>query len=448
MKFDRHGRNAARPLLLGPLLLFFLGTFCGCAILHLKRQIAPLTDAAFLNGRVDLDSQTPSRLAVIVYSSRKGKMRINQYKLFSKSGEFHFMVRPGTYHVAAFEDRNGNFIYDPEEETAVKFKDPVRITLAPAQTVSNIDLRLSRETSERLDTPVNLSIAAKGEGTSRQQSRMGQIVTLDDPLFDDESGNQGLWEFTTFMKKVRGGFFFLEPYDPGKIPILFVHGYTGTPRDFWLFTEKLDREKFQPWFLFYPSAPRISFTANYLNSAVIQLQMTYGFRHLCVVGYSMGGLVSRALILQNAGEQSAFDIPVFISVSTPWNGSGITDLKTLSPAKVPSWEDLSPGSPFLKSLFASKLPGTTEYYLFYSYQGDRIPVRQNNDKFITLESALPLRAQSEAVRVWAFNKTHDTILASDEVSDKINEILGNWYDRKSLSEESQTAGASKSLSVS
>lgn len=442
MKFDP--RSVKTTLIPGSLFFLCLCIFCGCAIFGLKKQIAPLTNAAYLTGRVDHESPAPSRMAVVVYSERRGKMWINRYKLFNQSGEFRFAVRPGTYQVAAFEDKDNDFIYDPGEEAAVRFKDPIRITLTSAQMVSDINLRISRETSERLDIPVNLSIVAKGEGTTRQQTRLGQVVTLDDPLFDDQSGSQGLWEFTTFMKKVKGGLFFLEPYSPDKIPVLFVHGYTGTPRDFNYIAEKIDRKKFQPWFYFYPSAPRISMAANYLNSAIVHLQMTYGFRHLCVVGYSMGGLVSRKFILQNAAEQSVFDIPVFISISTPWNGSRIADLKMFSPAKVPSWEDLTPDSEFLKSLFSSQLSKSTEFYLFFSFKGDRLPIRPNNDEFITLESALLPRAQNEAVRICAFNKTHDNIVDADQVADKLNEILEDWYRREFLTGKDETKGNVKS----
>lgn len=52
----------------------------------------------------------------------------------------------------------------------------------------------------------------------------------DDERFSDENGIRSFWEIGWFHKKISGNIYSFETYDPGKIPILFIHGATGTPK--------------------------------------------------------------------------------------------------------------------------------------------------------------------------------------------------------------------------
>ncbi|MFA6600787.1 MAG: alpha/beta hydrolase [Candidatus Omnitrophota bacterium] len=419
--------KAFRVLLAGCVLAFF-GS--GCAFIGLKQQIQPMADAAALNGTLSNDAPQPaaydsaqmSPMAVVVFKEEGGVKKIVRYKLMYKAGSFRFLLPPGTYSLAAFEDTNGDFVYQAAENAGV-LKEPARVVLGPASSVSGLNLSISHERPERLDVPVNLSSITPGADATRQQLRIGKVLSLDDPRFDDASGEMGLWKYDRFRKEIGGGLFFLEPYDKDKIPVLFVHGYTGTPRDFKKMVERLDRKKYQPWFAFYPSAARIAIIAEHLNSAVIQLQMTYHFKELYVVGYSMGGLVSRSFILQNAEETHKGYIPLFISIATPWNGHYMADMRNLAPTEVPSWQDLATNSEFLLKIFSKPLPEGTKYYLFFGYEGDRNPLRKNNDRFITIESALHPRAQEEASGVYGFNVNHENILDLAEVSEKLAQIF-------------------------
>jgi hypothetical protein len=48
----------------------------------------------------------------------------------------------------------------------------------------------------------------------------------------------------------------LEPYDTSRIPVLFIHGIGGTPRDFRAVIDALDRTRFQAWVFSYPPGAR------------------------------------------------------------------------------------------------------------------------------------------------------------------------------------------------
>lgn len=396
--------------------------FTGCQLIGLGERLKPLSELGTISGRVTSDAQRPKTIAVFAYTREDGHPRIVRYKILPRSGEYSFVLPMGTYYLAAFEDRNGDFVYEPGEVAGILRK-PEKIILKANETYPGSDIRISHKKPDHLYFSVNLSLNEKKASATPLSSRVARVASLADSCFDDKKGDMGLWDFTRFMHEGCSGLYFLEPYNPKKIPVLFIHGYTGTPRDFKFLFAGLDRNKFQPWFVFYPSAMRISMTTDYISSFITQLHIIHHFPRLFVVGYSMGGLVGRSFILQNAAEQRKNFIRLFVSISTPWNGHYLADFRNLAPAQAPSWEDLAIGSDFLTSLFARPFPKDTRYYLLFGYKGDRNLLRPNNDGFITLESALDVRAQAEAVKVYGLNKGHEEIIASPELSELLNKIL-------------------------
>ena len=56
-----------------------------------------------------------------------------------------------------------------------------------------------------------------------------------------ENARRGLWQPVEFVRQVGAGVYFLEPYDPDKIPVLFVHGALGHPGDWDAIVAALDR---------------------------------------------------------------------------------------------------------------------------------------------------------------------------------------------------------------
>lgn len=97
----------------------------------------------------------------------------------------------------------------------------------------------------------------------------------------------------------REGIYFLEPYDPQKIPILFVHGLMSSPHAWINFVNDLNanpefRKRYQPWVLFYPSGGPIGGNALRLREHLKDLEKRYPLkRNMVVVGHSMGGLLTQ-----------------------------------------------------------------------------------------------------------------------------------------------------------
>lgn len=107
--------------------------------------------------------------------------------------------------------------------------------------------------------------------------------------------------------KKRSGIYMMEPYRPGKIPVLLVHGLLSSPTT-WapMFNDLLGdpylREHFQFWFYLYPTGDAYFATAADLRHNLNQLRTTIdrerkdaALDHMVCVGHSMGGLVSKLL---------------------------------------------------------------------------------------------------------------------------------------------------------
>ena len=95
------------------------------------------------------------------------------------------------------------------------------------------------------------------------------------------------------------GLYLLRPYDPNKIPVIFVHGLISTPR-MWrnvineLETDPILRSRYQPWVFAYPTGNPVAYSAYRFREELVKAKKIYGFpKGFVLVGHSMGGIVSR-----------------------------------------------------------------------------------------------------------------------------------------------------------
>ncbi|HMG06816.1 MAG TPA: alpha/beta fold hydrolase [Chthoniobacterales bacterium] len=94
----------------------------------------------------------------------------------------------------------------------------------------------------------------------------------------------------------------MEPYDPNKSVVLFVHGLMDTPAT-WvpmlneLRADKEIRANYQFWFYSYPSGYPYPYSALILRQELDAIERRYPLRKpMVVVGHSMGGCITRTLI--------------------------------------------------------------------------------------------------------------------------------------------------------
>jgi pimeloyl-ACP methyl ester carboxylesterase len=113
-------------------------------------------------------------------------------------------------------------------------------------------------------------------------------------------GMMGTLSGTNMMEKT--GLYFLEPYDPSRIPVVFVHGLMSTPFT-WVKTinglqqDPEMRKRYQPWVFGYATGNPILYSALQLREELAKVDKLYP-NHLpyVVVGHSMGGMLTHAQV--------------------------------------------------------------------------------------------------------------------------------------------------------
>ncbi len=411
-------------LKIGILMFIFIFMMTGCFLIRSKQDINKSMESTIVIGQIFIDVPIEGPVIVAACSANENRT-IAHYTVLHEAGEYELAVDQGNYYVFAFIDKNSNLVYDKGEPCG-QHGDPKLVSVPPVGVVFDIDVVIQEQCENKVITPgMEISAVKPPKLYSRQA---GAIVQLDDELFAEENGKKGFWEPVTFFKQFGGNIYFLEPYNPEKTPVLFIHGASGTPKNFIEIMKNMDRTRFQPWFFYYPSGSRLNSMSYLLLWKLSTLQAKYQFKKIYFTAHSMGGLIAKSFIV-NSGQKFP-NVGLFISLATPWGGDSMAEYGVeQSPLVIPSWIDMQPKSDFIKSLYTVKLPETTKFYIFYGYKGSSLPFQSNNDGTIDLSSLLDDRPQSEATMVYAFNEDHASILFSQKAIDRYNTIL-NEFDHK------------------
>ncbi len=418
------------------LLALALPSLNGCAnFRRLSADLEILDEEYRIHGRISNadDFKPPVRAVVIEWDRASNRIDSGDRVDLTTGGAFIFSVKnPARQFVAAFADTNKNGRHDSGEPLwfhagqrgepeAVGFdssrraevRGDLRPGTLPAGLRGAIDNALAGRTVEQVVT---------GHGV---RLSLGEIAKLDDPRFAATRGEDGLWTPATMAVTTGFGIYFLEPYDPARTPVLFVHGAAGSPQDWRDAMEKIDRHRYQPWFVFYPSGLRLENCADALNDGVEALQRRYGFQHLHVVAHSMGGLMSRRFIEKNVIEDGNRYIDTFITFSSPWGGheAAAAGVKR-APSVVPSWRDMEHGSDFLDHLFDERLKGKVNHHLFYGHRAKRsFLLPEENDGTVSVASQLRPEAKADAASVQGYDADHVSILSARAPLTRAKQIL-------------------------
>jgi pimeloyl-ACP methyl ester carboxylesterase len=377
-----------------------------------------------LMGKIISNIQPTKPLVVVAYSERYSKNRIADYTVLFKPGPYMLYVPEGTYDIVVFEDANGDLLCE-RDEFLDRFKSNGSVSVEAGQVVGKIDIIITDTGNTYFDYPISLEIPSDTESKS-ETFVTGGTVDLESEMFSRKYGAIGLWSPSKFVNAVGGSIYALEKYDSSKIPILFVHGSGGTPRDWKYFADNIDRNRYQPWFFYYPSGLRLKTLSDLLQEELRDIYDKYHFKQLYIAAHSMGGLLVRSFMNQYVSDNHPYTIKIFISLSTPWGGIDRAKLAPKNPKffNYPScWKDLASGSTFIESLFAKKLPCDVIYCLFFGYRGDNLLLSGADDGTVALKSQLDSRAQSETIRCFGFNEDHISILFTEEVLRRFKEML-------------------------
>ncbi|KAB2923146.1 MAG: hypothetical protein F9K25_18700 [Candidatus Contendobacter sp.] len=391
----------------------------GCSLVKLSEESKAFYASTVLVGRVDSPSGWRGPVIVAAHARKSGRINIAHHTLLHEPGGYELIVPKGEYALFAFGDTNGNGVFDAGEPSG-EYTGTTPIVATGTGVVALLDLVLNDASPDQIAIPVGTSFSASA--TRPHSTQAGALADLDAPIFSAENGARGYWAPMEFFKAAGGNVYFLEPYDPNRIPILFVHGAGGSPQDWRYFFDHIDRSRYQPWFFYYPSGAALDSMAYLLFWKLFNLQLRYHFETLYITAHSMGGLVARTFLLNHGGQFP--QARLFVSLSTPWAGEATAELGVKhSPAVVPSWVDMQTQGRFVQALFARRLPPTVDYYLLFGHKGGYSMLRPNNDGTVTLASQLRNSAQAEARMVYGFDEDHVSILSSPQVFAQYQAIL-------------------------
>ncbi len=414
------------------LLLPAVALLAGCSnFRRLAADLKPFENDYRISGVVDNadEFQVPVRALVVEWDRGANKVFSGDRLDLGTGGSFVFSLEsPLNQHLGAFADGNRDGRWQPGE-AAWLHDGPLAFGAGSRQLKVRGRLSTATRIPAALSAAIDDALAGRGvdEVIRHRGIRIsaGEIADLDDPRFAETRGPDGLWTPATLAIRQGFGVYFLEPYDPARIPVLFVHGAAGSPQDWRTAMEKIDRRRYQPWFYFYPSGARLEAAAGALNEGVKLLHDRYRFKRLDVVAHSMGGLVSRRFVVKNVLEEGNGYIRTFITFSTPWGGHEAAAMGVKwAPTAVPSWYDMEQGSPFLDELFARRLKGRVDHHLFYSHHAKRSAIMPDeNDGTVSVASQLRAEAKADAASVQGYDEDHVSILSARAPLKRAREIL-------------------------
>jgi pimeloyl-ACP methyl ester carboxylesterase len=122
----------------------------------------------------------------------------------------------------------------------------------------------------------------------------------------------GLFESDFERPGFESGLYMMRPYEPGKIPVVFVHGLFSSPRAWTQTINELRNSpeldaRFQYWLFIYPTGLPIPGSAARLRDSLVDVRESLDPAHadgaldrMVLVGHSMGGILSK-MMAQDTG---------------------------------------------------------------------------------------------------------------------------------------------------
>lgn len=122
----------------------------------------------------------------------------------------------------------------------------------------------------------------------------------------------------------EAGLHLFRPYQPGKIPVVLLHGLLSTPSAAWVQTfnhlqnDPELSQRYQFWFYFYPTGAPFALNAEHFRADLRRALATFdpggtdpALQQIVLVGHSMGGLIAK-MATQDSGMtmwDATFSVP-------------------------------------------------------------------------------------------------------------------------------------------
>lgn len=410
------------------MITFILSCIAGCSYLSIppsddiadkpleqKGKIAaPNYNSAVIKGFIVRADKTKYSTLIMAYRLANGDKPFTEYVAVNGQDAFMLYLPEGRYNLYTFTDFNRNGVYEENEISGVygSAAAPKEISIREGELVTGTVIATGKANGQNIKRPLDMNTKDIPE-IINQQTQNGQVLKIYSEYFSPENAQTGYWNPSAFMKAFGAHIYMTEEYNPRKIPILFVHGTEGTPQNWIYFNMRMDRNRYQLWFFYYPSGIRLTLAATLLNEELRELQNKYGFPKMGLVAHSVGGLTTRSFLTRFSLDNQNNFVKLYVTFATPWSGFTAADASQIITHKsIPIWVDLGTQSAFIKTTLESKLPPQVRHYIFYG----------KNDK-LSRDKALDDRAVAGAIKTCESDLTHDTILSDRKVFTTFNTIL-------------------------
>ena len=405
------------------LALVLLSVLSGCMFSRLEQDLERLGGVIHeFAGEVSTDGDETDGFVVLALRDNQGE-QIAAFRMIAGPGPFRIRSDPSPLYFFCFDDLNRDLKFQADEPYAWANSGQ---TIDPSNDeTDDIRIAVSMTDNNRLAYPPALiDEPLENHFSDNVRIHIGTVSSLDNPWFSEDQATKGLWQPFQFMEDGGAGIHFLEPYDPDKTPVLFVHGILDSPRTFQPLIERIDPSKYQVWVYSYPSGLRLSFLAGGMYRFLEILHRRHRFDDLHVIAHSMGGLVSRGGINRCSEENICSYLRSYTTISVPWSGvpSAATGVRR-APAVVPVWLDLDPASDYVTTLFDTPMPNEVPYQLLFGFRRSSFFGSDSSDGVISLSSQLRLAAQEQAQLLRGLDEGHISILSNEVVGRLINEFL-------------------------
>jgi pimeloyl-ACP methyl ester carboxylesterase len=184
--------------------------------------------------------------------------------------------------------------------TAVLVVEEVRKQLAAGTVRARLDLHTDTD-------PEMLSIAGRHVPLEREQTATIAAMLADSPIWKQEL--RAFLGKVTFVTLEEGQLVGLRPHQPGRIPVVFVHGTNSSPGRWAEMVNALDNDPrihdaFEPWFFFYNSGNPIAYSSYLLRKSLTEAASRMDpagkdpcLRDMVVIGHSQGGLLTKMTVV-------------------------------------------------------------------------------------------------------------------------------------------------------
>lgn len=337
--------------------------------------------------------------------------------ILERPGPFSLYLAAGAYRLYSVRDADGDGVFDETGVSGVYRgagagggPGVIQVGVDEVKTDVLIAEGAGRAAAGAVPRPFRLK---DDPASAPRLAANGTVARLYDERFCAGNAEIGWWSPSVFMRAFGANIFLARDYDPGRVPVLFVHGAQGSPQNWAYFLFRLDAKRYQPWFFYYPSGIRLGLASRLLFEALKDLRKKFGFSAICITAHSMGGLITRDMLTRYDLKRAGINVTVYVTLASPWGGFESADNAFRFPSKkLPVWYDVTSASAFIDRALRAKLPDGLRYYLFYGTADG-----------VAKGRALDERAYSGARETFPFDVDHEGILTDRKVFAKYREVM-------------------------